>query len=164
MEPVGGVIWSVMGPEDAETYRKYAAELIRFAAVLVGPSAAEDVLSTAILKAFSAVGWAEVDNQRAYVYRTVVNEASKSRRATQRRLAREIRVASAESGSHGPHVLDPEITNAIRQLEVRERAVIYLTYWADLAPSTIATTLAVSQRTVERTLSDARRKLEELLS
>jgi RNA polymerase sigma factor (sigma-70 family) len=60
--------------------------------------------------------------------------------------------------------LDPEITNAIRQLELRERAVIYLTYWADLSPSTIATTLAVSQRTVERALRDARRKLEELLS
>ena len=153
-----------MRPEDAETYRKYAAELIRFAAVLVGPSAAEDVLSAAILKAFSATSWAEIDNQRAYLYRTVVNEASKSRRATQRRLAREIRGASAELGPHAPNVLDPEITNAIRRLEVRERAVIYLTYWADLAPSTIATTLAVSQRTIERTLSDARRKLEELLS
>jgi RNA polymerase sigma factor (sigma-70 family) len=153
-----------MGREDAETYRKYAAELIRFAAVLVGPSAAEDVLSTAILKAFSAPGWADIDNQRAYLYRTIVNEAAKSRRTTQRRLAREIRAASAERGPHAPNVLDPDITNAIRQLEVRERAVVYLTYWADLAPSTIATTLAVSERTIERTLSDARRKLEELLS
>ena len=148
-----------MGPEHAETYRKYAAELIRFAAVLVGPSAAEDGLATAILKAFSATGWAEVDNQRAYLYRTVVNEAHKSRRATQRRLAREIRAAAAEPRMNATSGLDPEISDAIRRLEVRERAVIYLTYWADLAPSTIARTLAVSQRTVERSLTDARRKL-----
>ena len=156
----------MMRPDDAETYRRYAAELVRFAAVLVGPSSAEDVFSTAVLRAFTAPQWPEVDGRRAYLYRTVFNEAWRLRRATQRRLNREVRSATADPHRHSRDGcgLDADIVDAIRQLDVRERAVIYFTYWVDLAPSTIAATLEVSQRTVERALSDARRKLEDLLS
>jgi DNA-directed RNA polymerase specialized sigma24 family protein len=65
-----------MTPADAETYRKYADELVRFASGLVGPSGAEDVVATAVLRAVSGTQWSRVDNQRAYMYRAVLNEAS----------------------------------------------------------------------------------------
>ena len=70
-----------MGDDDSDdgaTYVKYAAELIRFAAVLVGPSDAEDLFSTA---AFTAERWPSIENRRAYLFRAVLHEASKHRRA-----------------------------------------------------------------------------------
>jgi len=44
------------------------------------------------------------------------------------------------------------------------RAVIHLTYWADLEPQQVADTLGTSLRTVERELTNARTRLEAILS
>ncbi len=88
-----GVTCVMAVTSDAEVYRKYADELIRFCAALVGPSGAEDLLATAVVKALAAPRWAEVENKRAYLYRVVLNEASRVRRDTARRLERELRTA-----------------------------------------------------------------------
>jgi len=53
---------------------------------------------------------------------------------------------------------------ALKRLSVRQRAVIHLTYWADLSPRQVAETLDTSLRTVERELTKARTRLEEILS
>ncbi len=53
---------------------------------------------------------------------------------------------------------------ALKTLTVRQRAVIHLTYWADLAPQVVADTLDTSLRTVERELATARTRLGEELS
>jgi len=42
--------------------------------------------------------------------------------------------------------------------------VIHLTYWADLTPQQVADTIGTSQRTVERELTNARTRLETMLS
>ena len=60
---------------DEAVYVKYAPELLRFAAGLVGPSMADDVLSSAFLHASSSRRWAIVEDKRAYLYRTVLNFA-----------------------------------------------------------------------------------------
>lgn len=52
---------------------------------------------------------------------------------------------------------------AIRRLTVRQRAVVFLTYWQELSAVDIAAGLDLSLRTVERELTAARRHLEELL-
>lgn len=151
-------------PSDAALYAQVAPELIRFAATLVGPSGAEDLFSTAVVNAFTSSRWPAVANQRAYLYRCVVNEAHKQRRTTDRRLAREIRVAERPATDIGAGGLDPSVLAALRRLTVRQRAVIYLTYWSDLTPKQVADTLDSSLRTVERDLTTARTRLEELLS
>jgi len=51
-----------MTPHDAEIYRKYSDDLIRFASGLVGPSGAEDVVANAVLRAISSAQWKAVDN------------------------------------------------------------------------------------------------------
>lgn len=147
---------------DAEVYRKYADELIRFCAALVGPSGAEDLLATAVVKALSAPRWAEVENKRAYLYRVMLNEASRARRDTARRLERELRSAGSEA-VHNVAV-DCDVIAALLRLSVRQRAVVFLTYWADLPPGDVAALLDSSLRTVERELSAAKGRLEELLS
>ncbi len=158
-----------MTPADAETYRKYADELVRFASGLVGPSGAEDVVANAVLRAVSGAQWSRVDNQRAYLYRAVLNEASSQHRSTTRRLNREIRAFQrdvstgiAVSRSDTSNV-DFDVLIALRRLSERQRAVIHLTYWADLPVADIASLLGLPTRTVERELSRARTRLEALL-
>lgn len=154
---------------DADLYERLAPELTHFATTLVGPSGAEDLLASAVVKALASPRWRAVDNKRAYLYRCLVNEAHNQRRSTSRRMEREVRTANrsvVDDGSTGFDrvVLDPTVLDALRRLTVRQRAVIYLTYWSDLTPAQVATTLDSSLRTVERDLTTARTRLEELLS
>lgn len=149
---------------DAELYERLAPELIHFATTLVGPSGAEDLLAIGVLNALTSPRWAAIDNKRAYLYRCLVNEAHKQRRTTSRRLEREVRSVGRPSDGNAPGGLDPSVLDALRQLTVRQRAVVYLTYWSDLTPKQVATALDSSLRTVERDLTNARTRLEELLS
>jgi len=151
---------------DAEVYRKYADELIRFGAALVGPSGAEDLLAGSVLRALASPRWPEVENKRAYLYRVLFNEATRARRDATRRMERELRAAPGEAvdGAISGAVVDRDVIAALLRLSVRQRAVVFLTYWADLPPADVAVLLDSSPRTVERELSAAKRRLEELLS
>lgn len=151
-----------MTPLDAEIYRKHSDDLVRFASGLVGPSGAEDVVANAVLRAISSVQWKAVDNQRAYLYRSVLNEARSQHRSTQRRLAREITAQQRHDTNDQP--VDLDVLVALRKISERQRAVIHLSYWEDLTTSDIASLLGLSVRTIERELTLARRRLEALLS
>ena len=59
----------------ADVYARHAGELVRFATVLAGPSGADDLVASAVVKAFTNPGWPDVQNQRAYLFRAVLNEA-----------------------------------------------------------------------------------------
>lgn len=156
---------TVLRAEDADFYEKYADELVRFATTLVGPSGAEDLLLATILAVFSSPAWRSVTNPRAYVYRALVNHAAKQRRATQRRLAREIKAAPrTELAPPDPRLDDIDVRLALRHLTVRQRAVIHLRFWNDLPVNDIAKALNVPVRTVERDLERARTRLQEHLT
>jgi RNA polymerase sigma factor (sigma-70 family) len=146
-----------------ELYVDLAPELIRFAVSLVGPSDAEDLLGSAVAKAIASTRFDRADNKRAYLYRMLLNEAHKSRRSTGRRLNRELRVVRGDA-IEMEKGLDPDVLAALKRLSVRQRAVIHLTYWADLAPQQVADTIGTSLRTVERELTNARTRLEAILS
>jgi len=146
---------------DGEIYEKYAEELIRFASGLVGPDDATDVFSAAVLRAFTSSGWAAVTNRRAYLYRSVLNEARMWHRTNQRRLARDDR--------HRPPVewwdpeVRPDVRAAVASLDVRSRAVLFLSYWADLPPEEIGLLLNISASTVRRDADRAHRRLRRKL-
>jgi RNA polymerase sigma factor (sigma-70 family) len=146
---------------DGDVYARHAAELVRFATVLAGPSGAEDLVASAVLKAFGNPGWPGVQNQRAYLYRSVLNEARQEGRASVRRRRREQLVAAPES-SDNPSVR-PEVLAAMRRLDPRQRAIVFFTYWQDRTPVEIADELGVNVRTVQRELSSARQQLLEHL-
>lgn len=148
--------------DDAELYRKYADELMRYASALAGPGGAEDLFASAFLAAIASPGWKGVDNKRAYLYRVVLHEAIRFRRSTDRRLRREQHVATSDR--HDPSSSDIDVVSALRRLSVRQRAVVFLTYWADLAPAAVAATIDSSERTVERELARAKQRLETFLS
>ena len=151
----------MLSDADGEVYEKYADELVRFASGLVGPDDASDVLSGAVLRAFTSPAWAGVSNHRSYLYRSVLNEARMWHRANQRRLAREDR--------HRPPAewwdpdIRPDVREAVGALDVRSRAVLFLSYWADLTPDEIARLLDISESTVRRVEARAKRRLRRKL-
>jgi RNA polymerase sigma factor (sigma-70 family) len=146
---------------DGEVYARHASELVRFATVLAGPSGADDLVASAVLKAFTNPGWAGVQNRRAYLYRAVLNEARQEGRANVRRLRRE-QLAAAPEERDSPAVR-PEVLAAMRRLDPRQRAIVFFTYWQDRAPAEIAEDLGVNVRTVQRELTSARQQLLEEL-
>ena len=144
-----------------EVFQRYGVELTRFATSLVGPADAQDVVSDALVAALWSDGWGQVENQRAYLYRTVVSQARMSHRSATRRRSGERRAASASTAASP--IGDVDVWNALGRLNVTERSVVFLTYWEDLTESDVAARLGVSERTVRRHLGRARHKLGRLL-
>jgi RNA polymerase sigma-70 factor (ECF subfamily) len=149
------------GDADADVYEKHADELVRFATGLVGPSDAPDVLSVAVIKALTSPRWPGVSNRRAYLYRSVLNTARSHHRSEEQRRARETRYAA--SSAPEPEPVRPEVLDALGRLSVRQRAVVHLTYWDDLAPASVAELLGISEGSVRRHLARARSNLRRTL-
>jgi RNA polymerase sigma factor (sigma-70 family) len=146
---------------DADVYRQYAAELTRYAGMLVGHQDAADIVATVFLTAMTARSWANVENPRAYLYRAVFHAAIRWRRRGLLRLVAEDRA----NRSSPQFELDerPEVLEALGRLSVQQRAVVFLTYWEDLTPRSCAELLDVSEGTVKRYLARARNRLREVL-
>jgi RNA polymerase sigma factor (sigma-70 family) len=153
-----------MGVEeaDAEVYRKHSDDLIRFATGLVGPSDAPDIVSEALLGCLNSPGWMTVAEKRSYLYRSVYNKAAEFHRASRRRRSRETLAARPEL-FEAPE-LRPEVLTAVFTLSIQQRAVIVLTYWDDLTPSSIATLMDISEGSVKRHLARGRSRLKEALT
>jgi RNA polymerase sigma factor (sigma-70 family) len=148
---------------DGEIYRKYADELTRFANGLVGPSYAADVVADAIITCFSSSQWESVTSKRPYLYRSVYNQAVEFHRSSRRRKGREERAAQPEALNE-PADIRPEILAAVSRLSVQQRAVVFLTYWDDLTPTSIANLLNISDGSVRRHLARGRSRLKEFLN
>ena len=146
---------------DAEVYLEHAAGLVRFAMGLVGRSDAPDVVSEAVLSAISSNGWASVTDRRAYLYRAVFNRAKNHHRDRQRRWANELR--TTREGTADRSEYRPEVLAAVRELSLRQRAVVVLTYWDDLTPQLVASRLGISEGSVRRHLARARSRLRGML-
>lgn len=147
--------------DDAEVYRLHAPELTGFATSIVGPHDAADAVSSAVLAAFSSAGWAEVQNRRAYLYRTVYNECLRIVKRRHEQPKREAQ--AAESGDVELPDFRPEVADAVRELSPQQRAVTVLTYWQDLSIEAVAEHLGISDGSVRKHLARARAHLREAL-
>ena len=150
-----------MDADAVAAYSKYADEVVRFASAVVGPCEAEDIAATVMARVLHGDTWREIENLRAYLYRSVTNEARSQSRATRRRWMRE--ALDVRSRSTSDVFVRAEVLAAVRQLSVRQRAVVFMTYWLGATADDVASDLGVSVRTVERELTTARRRLEVLL-
>ena len=146
---------------DADIYRRNADDLVRFATVLVGPDDAQDVVSSAFARCMSSRQWEGVADHRAYLFRAVSNEAKNLKRSAARRRRREEATPIDRIVEVGTP--RPDVRSAIEELSVRQRAVVYLTYWHDMTDAMVADHLGVGAGTVRRHLSRAREKLREAL-
>lgn len=159
----------------AACYEEHSAALTHFAASQVGPSDADDVLSSALLSVLQRCRQeaTKIDDVRAYLYRAVANASAKHWRSADRRNARNqaFHLASQptiSASSGGPSQGDEDLNvapmlEAMAGLTVQQRAVVHLTYWEDLTPAMIGDCLDISEGTVRSHLARARAKLREAI-
>lgn len=153
----------MMDADGAELYQKHIDEMTRFATSLSGPFVAAEIASDAVVRALSGGRWKGISDVRSYLLRSVLNEARSTVRADNRRLRREIEYSRRQELRRNSDV-SVEAFELLVKLTVRQRAVLYLTYWEDLDRDAVADALGLSRRTVERELSVARQRLKKGLS
>ena len=150
-------------------YSKWGDELVGYATSLIGPDRAGDLVADVFTELLRrpAASWQDVREPRAYLFRCVHNAARMAGRSDSRRIAREhaaTRLDRASPADAAAGLLtDPVIAAAVARLSVRQRAVIYHTYWDDLAPEETAALLGVSVGSVKRHLARARAHLRKVL-
>ena len=144
-----------------ELWRAHAPELVRFATMLVGPADANDVVSIAFLKARGALQAGGVDQARPYLFRVVANVAHDHLRGSRRRMARDLYAVLPEL--MGEQAVSVDVRRAVSRLSVRQRAVVYFTYWEDLPERDVAEILQITVGSVRRHLSRARDHLRKAL-
>lgn len=146
---------------DAEVYADHAVALVRFATVLVGPVHAQDVVSSAVLRSLGSPGWSQVENRRGYLHQAVANEARNLYRSNGRRRNAEVKMSGHPVVSLPE--FRPDIHRAVERLSVRQRAVVYLTYWEDMTNQMAADYLGISAGSVRRHLARAKTHLRREL-
>ena len=164
MQPFWGLVrgLSVRGSDseihDSEIYAGLKDDLVRYAAALVGPDAAGDVVSTVVVRVLSTGSLSDLSEPRPYLFRGVLNEAT----STKRRAQRQIASSSAEVVQDEPNI-HPEVMMAVLGLPVQQRAVTYLVYWAGHTIAETADLMGLGEGTVKRYLSLARTTLKGVL-
>jgi RNA polymerase sigma-70 factor (sigma-E family) len=160
---------------DDGSFETFVAErsttLLRTAYLLTGDRGhAEDLLQTALIKAYRHWGRIDHDDPTAFVRRVLVTT-----HASWRRLSRVSEFVSSTpllSGASGLPGFAPtsfdvgerdEMTEALATLPPRMRAVLVLRYWEDLSEAGTAEVLGCSVNTVKTHTSRGLARLRELL-
>ena len=116
-----------------QAFRTFGPSLLRHAAVLVGPANADDLVSEAIVGALVSPSWETVAKHEAYLHRAVLNAARARARSNARSAAREWAVVLAELPPEAERLPRPDVIEAVKELSVRQRSVVFFTYWEDLS-------------------------------
>jgi RNA polymerase sigma-70 factor (ECF subfamily) len=150
----------------ASWYEASFAEVRRAVVLAVGDA---DLADEAVAESFARalLHWSTVRraaSPRAWVYRVALNEVRSTlrRRTLERRYLRRQRTRTEPA--HAPPVEpDPALWQAVAALAPRARTAVVLRYVADLTEREVADVMGVATGTVSATLSQARRRLGELL-
>lgn len=150
-----------MTPAEIErAYRQHAVSLTRYATTLVGPDDAADIVAEAVTSTLKRTSMIDVDDLGNYWFRAITNIAASSHRSRLRRAQRELRSISGQSQSVGIDT-STEARELLTGLSAQQRAVVFLTYWQDLAPDEVARVLRVSEGSVRKQLARARQHLRK---
>ncbi|MFF3322722.1 SigE family RNA polymerase sigma factor [Streptomyces sp. NPDC002889] len=160
----------MVGHDSLDEFQEFAstrsARLFRTALLLTGGDwhQAEDLVQTALGKAFAS--WGRVrraDNQDAYV-RTVLVRAHLSQRRLRRSTEQPVgEVPDSAYGTGGDPALRVALLGALAQLPPKDRAVLVLRYWEDRSVEQTAVELGLRAGTVRNRSMSALARLRELL-
>lgn len=156
IQPLAARERSMSVDANAEVYLKHRADLLRYATSLVGPSTAEDVVSTVVLRTIRRRSLSELENPFAYLMKGVLNES----RSIWRKAVH-LPIGDLDLGEAPPEV--SETLDVVWKLPVRQRAALFLFYWEDRPVSEIAGLMGISAGTVKRYLHNARNRLKDQL-
>lgn len=151
-----------MGLADETFYQKHGPGLRRLAFALVGPSDADDVFSSAIVRVLGSKRWPKLEQseQLPYATRIVTNEAKRWGSQAGRRGRVESLIAAQRFVP--PELQQPdEIWSVVAGLSIRQRAVVFLTYYEDLDTAQVAKRLDISVGSVYQYLNRARTTLRK---
>jgi RNA polymerase sigma factor (sigma-70 family) len=143
--------------DDETIFRKNQDDLIRYATVLVGPTRAEDVVSTVVLRILTRKRLQDLDEPRAYLFRAVLNECKT------RLSRRRIDLSISEVGMVPANDPEPDILRAVLELSPQQRAATYLVYWMGMTVVETADLMGIRPGTVKRYLYLGRRTLKGAL-
>lgn len=141
-----------------DLWRDLGRDLVHYAAALVGPDEAEDVVSAVFLRVMEADRFRRLENPRPYLFKSVLNEC----RTRSRSRSRVVPLARVEAIAVDSDQ-DPEILAAVLELPVRQRAATFLVYWMGLTIAETAEMMGVGVGTIKRYLYLARRTLARSL-
>lgn len=142
---------------DEAIFGQHKHDLIRYATVLVGPSDAEDVLSTVIARVYkSRRTLSDLAEPRPYLMKAVFHESLDRKKRKQALPLVDQAIAPVKS--------QPEVLEAVMELPFQQRAVVYLTYWMGMTSDEAARFMGCQPSTARRYLHLARRKLEAVLA
>lgn len=148
---------------DRDIYEEVRDPLMRFAASLVGPDEAADLVSEVVVASMQRRTLSSLENPKAYLMQAVLNRAQ----SRGRRLDRERRAVDRLGGQSRPsdqdEASDPDVVRTVVGLPPQQRAAVFLVYWEDLSPSEAAELLGVRPGTLRRYLHLAREKLRRHL-
>lgn len=136
--------------------RSRRAGLVAAAAVVIGNAdEAEDMVQEALIKVAARWYTLQHQNPTAYARQIVLRDAvSRWRRTARRRRVEHLLLNSdrAQGAAHPDRTADEKIMvqQLMQQLSARQRAVLFLRYFADMTEEDIARTLGISRGSVKR--------------
>ena len=136
---------------------------MRFAASLVGPDEAPDLVSEVVVATIQRRALTSLQDPKAYLMQAVLNRARSRGRQSARERQAVSRLSATASEAQGPSEADPEIVRLVADLPIRQRAAVFLVYWEDLSPTDAAELMGVRPGTLRRYLHLAREKLRSHL-
>lgn len=141
-------------------YRAHAADALRLAFVLTGRrEAAEDITQDAFVRMGRKIfGLKDLDHERAYLFRTVINLS----RSRGRKLQRE-RAAVAKLKPQSPsEIPGPDDTwTRLLMLPPRQRAALFFRYYLDQSETTSAEALNCSTSALKSLVNRGLKTLRE---
>lgn len=152
-----------MADDFADFYRSHVQQVQNVLALSgASPQDAADATADAFIRAWER--WNRVgsmDHPSAWVAKTAIN----ANRRRHRRRGREVLVESErlEPPPRSDPVPDTDLAAAIRTLSMRQRQVLLLRYGMDLPEAECADVLGIQPGTASATLTQARRRLAELM-
>jgi RNA polymerase sigma factor (sigma-70 family) len=150
----------IVAATDRDIYERVAPALTRFAAALVGPDDAADVVSVVIVRVLAKRPLASIEKPESYLMQAVMNEAKTRSRGRHRRNAALVRIGPGHTARDTAELASSELTQIVMSLPHQQRAAIYLVYWCDYTPTEAAEAMGCEPGTVRRYLHLARKKLE----
>jgi len=151
-----------MGGFDALYEAEYAA-MVRVAFLLLdSESQAEEAVHDAFAKVYER--WAKLTNPGGYLRTCVVNRCRdlQRRRRVQRRHDEQARRAGGDAEPSSELGAD-ELTDALAQLPIRQRAAVVLRFYDGRSEAEIAEALGVAPGTVKSLVSRALAQLREVI-
>jgi RNA polymerase sigma factor (sigma-70 family) len=144
---------------ESDIYMSVRKDLMRYATALVGPNAADDVVSSVVVRAVARPGGlGGLREPKQYLMKSVLNETRSRHRRTARRP-----VVHADAPTSVASTGDDRVFDVIASLPDRQRAAAFLVFYEEYTPTEAANLMGCRPATVRRYLHLARTKLREAL-